>query len=51
MIFLTFLCLSETFLNSSCNKDNDRLKIEGCNLIRLDQPRGFKKGGVCVYYK
>ena len=39
------------FLNSSLNKEDERLKIEGCNLIRSDHPRGLKKGGVCVYYK
>ena len=44
-------CLSETFLNSSLDRDDDRLKIEGYNLIGLDDPSGLKKGGVCIYYK
>ena len=44
------ICLSETFLNSSLNSEDDRLKIEGYNLIRSDHPRDSKKGGVYVYY-
>ena len=42
---------SETFLNSSLYREDDRLKIEGYNLIRSDNPGGLKKGGVCIYYK
>ena len=45
------ICLSETFLNSSLDSEDERLKIERCNLIRSDHPSGSKKGGVCVYYK
>ena len=45
------ICLSETFLNSSLDSKDDRLKIEGYNLIRSDHPSASKKGGVCVYYK
>ena len=45
------ICLSETFLNSSLYSEDDRLKIEGYNLIRSDHLSGSKKGGVCVYYK
>ena len=43
--------LSETFLNSSLDRDYDRLKIEGYNLIRSDDPSGLKKGPVSIYYK
>ena len=43
--------MSETFLNSSLDRDDDRFKIEGYNLIRSDNPSGLKKGGVCIYYK
>ena len=42
--------LPETFLNSSLNNEDDRLKIEGYNFIRADHPSGLKRG-VCVYYK
>ena len=36
-------CLSETFPNSSLDSEDDRLKIEGYNLIRSDHPSGSKK--------
>ena len=45
------ICLSETFLNSSIQNDDDRIKIDGYNLIRSDHPSDSKKGGVCIYYK
>ena len=37
------ICLSETFLNCSLDRKDDRLKIEGYNLIRSDNPNGLKK--------
>ena len=37
------ICLSETFLNSSLDSEDDRLKIEEYNLIRSDHPIGSKK--------
>ena len=45
------ISLSETFLNSSIQNDDDRMKIDGYNLIRSDHPSDFKKGGVCIYCK
>ena len=30
------VCLPETFLNSSIQNDDHKLKIDGCNLIRFD---------------
>ena len=45
------ICLFETFLNSSLDCEDDRLKIEEHNLKRSDHPSGSKKGNVCVYYK
>ena len=45
------ICISETFLNSSIQNDDDRIKIDGYNLIRSDHPSDSKKGGVCIYYK
>ena len=38
------------FLNSIQTND-DRISIDGYNLIRADHPSGSKRGGVCVYYK
>ena len=43
------ICLSETFLHSSLDSEDDRLKIEGYSLIRSDHPSHSKKGGFCVY--
>ena len=37
------ICLSETFLNSPLDREDGRLKIDGYNLIRLDDPSGQKK--------
>ena len=45
------ICISETFLNSSIQNNDDRIKIDGYNLIRSDHPSDSKKGGVCIYYK
>ena len=40
------ICLTQTFLNSSIMSDDNRIKIEGYNLIRSDHPRDLKKGGL-----
>ena len=45
------VCLSETFLNSSMETDDDRTSIDGYHLIRADHPGDSKRGGVCIYYK
>ena len=45
------ICLTETFLNSSIPNDDNRIMIDGYNLIRSDHPSDSKKGGVCIYYK
>ena len=37
------LCLSETFLNSYLDREDDRLKVDGHNLIRSDDLSGLKK--------
>ena len=38
-------------MDSFIQSDNNRIKIDGYNLIRSDHPSDSKKGGVCVYYK
>ena len=45
------ICLSEAFLNSPLNREDDRLKIEGYDLIRSDNPNRLKTEDVCIYYK
>ena len=43
--------LTETFLNSSILSDDNRITIDGYNLIKSDHPSDSKKGGVCIYHK
>ena len=46
-----FICISETFLDSSFEPDDKDLMLDGYNLIRSDQPSNTKRGDVCIYYK
>ena len=45
------ICLSETFLDSSFLPGDERLNLNGYNLIRNDHAGDVKRGGVCVYIK
>ena len=45
-----FVCLSETYLDSSTPLNANSLQIEGCNLVRADRPNDVKRGGLCIYY-
>ena len=45
-----FICISETFLDSSFESDDKNLTLEGYNLIRSDHPSNTKRGGVFIYY-
>ena len=42
------ISLSETFLNSSIQTNDDRISIDEYNLIRADQPSDSKRGRVCI---
>ena len=42
------ICLSEAFLNSSLDSEDDRLKIEGYDLISTDHTNGSKKEAFAV---
>ena len=44
------ICLSETFLNSSIESNDNRISIDGYILTRSDHLSDSKKGGVCIYY-
>ena len=46
-----FICISETFLDSSFESDDKNFMLEGYNLIRSADPSNTKRGGVCIYYK
>ena len=43
--------MSETFLDTSLDRKDNWLKIEGYNLIRSDDPMGSKEGDICIYYR
>ena len=42
-----FICISETYLDSSVQSDDRDISINGYKLIRADHPRG----GVCIFYR
>ena len=46
-----FICISETFLDSSFESDDKNFMLEGYNLIRSDHPSNIKMDGVRIYYK
>ena len=46
-----FICISETFLDSSFESDDKDLMLDGYNLIRSDHPSNTKRGCVCIYFK
>ena len=45
------ICLFETFLNSSIQTNNNRISIDGYNLMGADHPSDSEKYRVCIYYK
>ena len=46
-----FICISETFLDSSFEPNDKDLMLDGYKLIRSDHPSNTKRGGVYIYYK
>ena len=46
-----FICISETYLDSTISSDNNNLNISGYNLIGADHSSDSKRGVVCMYYK
>ena len=46
-----FICISETYFDSSVESEDDDLRINGYKLIQMDHPMNTKRGGVCMYYK
>ena len=45
------ICIAETFLDSSFLSNDERLHLDGYELIRSDHPNNVKRGGVCIYIK
>ena len=46
-----FICLSESYLDSTISSDDKNLCLDGYKLIRTDHPKNIKQGGVCIYYR
>ena len=45
------ICISESYLNSETVSNDDNLNIPSYNMVRTDHSSGYRRGGVCVYYK
>ena len=45
-----FICISETYLDSSVRTDDRDILINGYNIICADHPSNNKRGGACIYY-
>ena len=43
-----FICISESYIDSTVAADDKDLAIEGYNLVRADHPNDLKKGGVSI---
>ena len=46
-----FICLSESYLDSTISPVDNKLFLDGYKLIRADHPRNIKQGGACIYYR
>ena len=46
-----FICISETYLDSSVPTDDRDTLINDYNLIHADHPSNNKRGVVCIYYQ
>ena len=45
------LCLSETFLDSTIDLNDENINIDGYSILRADHPSNNKRGGICIYFK
>ena len=46
-----FICVSETFFDTSLQEGDKNIQLDGCNLLRADHPSNSKRGSVCIFYK
>ena len=46
-----FICISETYFDSSILEGDSSFQLDGYKVIRADHPSNTKRGGVCIYYK
>ena len=45
-----FICLLESYLDSTITSDDKSLCLDGYKLIHANHPENIKQGGVCIYY-
>ena len=45
------LCLSETFLDSTIDLNDENTNINGYSILRADHPSNNKCGPVCIFFK
>ena len=48
---IMFICISESYLDSTVPLDDNSVSLNGHKLTRADHPDNVKRGGVCMYYK
>ena len=46
-----FICIFETFFDSSVQEGDKNIQLDGYNFLRVDHPSNSKRGGVCIFYK
>ena len=46
-----FICLSETYFDSSILEGDSSFQLDGYKVIRADHLNNIKRGDVCIYYK
>ena len=46
-----FICISETYFDSSILEGYSSFQLDGYKVIRADHLSNTKRGGVCIYYK
>ena len=45
------LCLSEIFLDSTIDLNDENINIDGNSILRADHPSNNIHGGFCIYFK
>ena len=46
-----FICMSETFFDSTIQEGEKNIQLDGYNLLRADHPSNSERGSVCIFYK
>ena len=46
-----FICISETFFESTVREADKNIQLDGYNFLREDHASNSKRDGVCIFYK